>query len=792
MPSSQKSVPPFCKCTVHHCSDYVGGGRTLSRNVFNRHQLDERSSSATLLFQQAERVSADALKAQMEDLSAHLAASTLSDQVSGPSNIPGGRLWGKESLANDCYESTPRPASPGLKLSTSGKSSRRHTPRPRDQEQEVLQHLRDVDEALDISSKEIASDILSVVPPSLKTVSTVFPLEVYFEALARLSDQLSMVSFKSAEVNIRLKCAKEKLDQSLKLLTDAKDAWLTRLGEIEDEKQSRGGVPYSTDHHFEPVLEKADPIMQVTFFTIMACQVVFGVGLRGCNFLLQMLQYILHLSFARAGPTLSIRDRKLLADIPRDFRTTAEEFHLNPRTTVSAVCPELHCHATYDPRYEDDSPIPIYPETCSYQAFRGGAECGAQLLRPQYINGHIVHLPVKTFVRSPLAERAAVPGEYQKILKRIESAHCESLNLAFEFLPGIVHPSTALGLEPERVKKSVLAETILEWRLQQTELAESKIFTKGSIVTRDEVREIRADIVQMCTPSWLASVPCDLGEARHGKLKADQWRVLGTVYLPVSLMRLWEEPDTDDNEEALMRKKMLEATIALISAIRIATSQTASRSKAALFHSSKKQSPNLSFDRQTYAHFFSKTGVRKPLQIVLVDMSSVLSMGQEDEDTGSDDEDTEPSLTFSHSRLKLSDPTQDALQRFSNGLPLSIARTLQFHSVNGRRYCRSSRHRGNSSVLVKTPSNPEPIPAQIQDIIQTNAGEVLFAVRYHGRPTARDPFAKYPLLGISLWTAPEEPTMIVSPMDVHSHFASCSFATETTEAHIAVVSLSRE
>lgn len=87
----------------------------------------------------------------------------------------------------------------------------------------------------------------------------------------------------------------------------------------------------------------------------------------------------------------------------------------------------------------------------------------------------------------------------------------------------------------------------------------------------------------MSSPSWLASVPCDLGEARHGKLKADQWRVLGTVYLPVSLVRLWDDPDTNDEEEALMRQKMLEATIALVMAIRIATSDTTSHSKITLY-----------------------------------------------------------------------------------------------------------------------------------------------------------------------------------------------------------------
>lgn len=162
-------------------------------------------------------------------------------------------------------------------------------------------------------------------------------------------------------------------------------------------------------------------------------------------------------------------------------------------------------------------------------------------------------------------------------------------------------------------------------------------------------------------------------------------------------------------------------------------------------------------------------------------MSSVLSMGHKDEDAGSDDDDDaetdSPSFAPSNPRLKLSDSTQDALQLFSRCQPLLLSCTLQFHSVNGRTYCRVSRHKGNSSVLVKTASNLKPIPAQIQDIIQTNTGNVLFAIRYHG--------------GISLWTEPKEPTTIISPMSVHSHFASCSFPTKLNEVHIAVISLNQ-
>lgn len=55
---------------------------------------------------------------------------------------------------------------------------------------------------------------------------------------------------------------------------------------------------------------------------------------------------------------------------------------------------------------------------------------------------------------------------------------------------------------------------------------------------------------------------------------------------------------------------------------------------------------------------------------VLVDMSSVLSMGQEDEDMHSDDNGNDETLSApstSPSRLKLSDPTRDALDLFLRG-----------------------------------------------------------------------------------------------------------------------------
>jgi hypothetical protein len=39
----------------------------------------------------------------------------------------------------------------------------------------------------------------------------------------------------------------------------------------------------------------------------------------------------------------------------------------------------------------------------------------------------------------------------------------------------------------------------------------------------------------------MTSVPSNIGQSSHGKLKADQWRALGTTHLLLSLIRLWVE-----------------------------------------------------------------------------------------------------------------------------------------------------------------------------------------------------------------------------------------------------------
>jgi hypothetical protein len=154
----------------------------------------------------------------------------------------------------------------------------------------------------------------------------------------------------------------------------------------------------SLDHHFKPILENVDPALQVTFFLVVTCQVLLGVSRRGCSFLLQMIQYIIHLTLLRLGLNLSQGDEKLLSGIPTDPRTIEKAFYLGNKNTIFAVCPNPDCHSNYEPTFHEGSPIPHYPATCNYREFHGGPKCGTPLVKPRRVNGHTIHIPIKSFV----------------------------------------------------------------------------------------------------------------------------------------------------------------------------------------------------------------------------------------------------------------------------------------------------------------------------------------------------------------------------------------------------------
>ena len=103
----------------------------------------------------------------------------------------------------------------------------------------------------------------------------------------------------------------------------------------------------------------------------------------------------------------------------------------------------------------------------------------------------------------------------------------------------------------------------------------------GHILKPEEVQAIHDDISSIIRPSWLTSVPAELGSAQHGKLKADQWQILGTTFLPLTLICLWQASDGEGNDDRATRcAQILDITLSLLSAITIALSHSTTYSHA--------------------------------------------------------------------------------------------------------------------------------------------------------------------------------------------------------------------
>lgn len=97
-------------------------------------------------------------------------------------------------------------------------------------------------------------------------------------------------------------------------------------------------------------------------------------------------------------------------------------------------------------------------------------------------------------------------------------------------------------------------------------------------LTKQELKRIRSDIASTNRPSWQRAPPTNLGEAEHGKLKADQWRSCMEFDIPASLVQMWARENTNaDDRKACRRQKLLESTMLLAKAVRWGTSHITSQ-----------------------------------------------------------------------------------------------------------------------------------------------------------------------------------------------------------------------
>ncbi|PVF91542.1 hypothetical protein CPB86DRAFT_719226 [Serendipita vermifera] len=60
-----------------------------------------------------------------------------------------------------------------------------------------------------------------------------------------------------------------------------------------------------------------------------------------------------------------------------------------------------------------------------------------------------------------------------------------------------------------------------------------------SFITNEELNQIQSDLKSIIVPSWVEKPRAKFGDKSNGKVKAAEWGTLFTIYIPLTMLRLW-------------------------------------------------------------------------------------------------------------------------------------------------------------------------------------------------------------------------------------------------------------
>ncbi|KAF8576081.1 hypothetical protein K439DRAFT_1368184, partial [Ramaria rubella] len=119
----------------------------------------------------------------------------------------------------------------------------------------------------------------------------------------------------------------------------------------------------------------------------------------------------------------------------------------------------------------------------------------------------------------------------------------------------------------KQLYKADYAKVMIQWH-------HGKPMSSGHIpiklTTQAAMEHVRDVLNNTVTPLWLNSVPYNFGESAAGMLKANEWRTLSTMYLPLALVSLWGAGMMHQDAEMTRRlRATLDHTMTLFSTVHL-------------------------------------------------------------------------------------------------------------------------------------------------------------------------------------------------------------------------------
>lgn len=101
------------------------------------------------------------------------------------------------------------------------------------------------------------------------------------------------------------------------------------------------------------------------------------------------------------------------------------------------------------------------------------------------------------------------------------------------------------------------------WLLSYIEIAKELQSPHHVVLGKDVLTAVGADMAHTQLPSWISPMPHNWGTAARGKLSADQWRIVGTIHLPIMLIWLWVN-ETAQKQDLLNSFMNLVSTVCIV------------------------------------------------------------------------------------------------------------------------------------------------------------------------------------------------------------------------------------
>lgn len=92
----------------------------------------------------------------------------------------------------------------------------------------------------------------------------------------------------------------------------------------------------------------------------------------------------------------------------------------------------------------------------------------------------------------------------------------------------------------------------------------------------DVLEEVWSDMERTQLPTWITRAPSNWGTPQRGKLNANHWRIICTIHLPITLIRLWHDDES--------MKPLLDHFMDLVAAVRIANMHHSSPSQVEAYN----------------------------------------------------------------------------------------------------------------------------------------------------------------------------------------------------------------